>query len=344
MNKFREVNILRYMGNKKKLLDFIIPEIQKITKEGDLICDIMAGTSSIGFALSDRNQIISNDVQFYSFIISSFLLDDKKNEMNISIQNDINSNYEKNIILKKNVFFTNHYSDTYFSKKQCIEIDSLIFSIQNLKDHKKKIFYTSVLLSTLCSCQSTTGHFAQFLPSSNSRVKKIQTSSIKNIFDKKVLEFLNIPNAKFKNISFNLDYNDLLKHNILKNVKCFYLDPPYTGDQYSRFYHILETAAKMDMPSLDKNKAKYRNDRFQSGFCYKKSAKNEFENIISFCYRNNSNLIISYSTTGIIKIDDLISICKLYYKNIEIKKRQYSYSKQGRGNLDSYEVLIILKI
>ena len=39
--------------NKNKLLDFIIPEIKNITKKGDVICDLMAGTCSIAYALKD---------------------------------------------------------------------------------------------------------------------------------------------------------------------------------------------------------------------------------------------------------------------------------------------------
>jgi len=30
------------------------------------------------------------------------------------------------------------------------------------------------------------------------------------------------------------------------------LDPPYSGEQYSRFYHVLETATKYDNPEIDK--------------------------------------------------------------------------------------------
>jgi len=46
----------------------------------------------------------------------------------------------------------------------------------------------------------------------------------------------------------------------------WYLDPPYTADQYSRFYHLLETLARGDRPGIDSVKARYRSDRFRSAF------------------------------------------------------------------------------
>ena len=68
------IHTIRYMGNKNKLLSAIIPEIENVTKPGDVVCDLMAGTNSIGYALKKRNKIISNDIQFYSYVIGSFML------------------------------------------------------------------------------------------------------------------------------------------------------------------------------------------------------------------------------------------------------------------------------
>ena len=60
-----------------------------------------------------------------------------------------------------------------------------------------------------------------------------------------------------QNKTYNLDYKKLLKLKELKDVETFYLDSPYSGEQYSRFYHILETLVKYDNPEV-LFKAKYR--------------------------------------------------------------------------------------
>ena len=59
-------------------MDSIIPEIENITKPGDVICDVMAGTNSIGYALKERNIIYSNDIQFYSYAVGRAMLSNYK--------------------------------------------------------------------------------------------------------------------------------------------------------------------------------------------------------------------------------------------------------------------------
>ncbi len=343
MSKYPCINTLRYMGNKRKLLDFIIPEIEELTSPGDKICDIMSGTCSIGYALSNRNIIISNDVQHYSFVISSFLLSNKEYKSSCNLDSDINDNFNKNMKESIASYFFKNYSNTYFSEYQCKEIDSIIYAISKINSDDKKYFYTSALLSSMCICQSTTGHFAQYLSNNLTRVKKIQEMSVKKEFDKKVKEFKEVHAAKYKNSCFNLEYENLFKSDVMEGVKCFYLDPPYTGDQYSRFYHLLETASKNDEPTLNNNKAKYREERFMSKFCYKKTALQEFEKIISFCFENKSHLIISYTHKGVVSVDSILSIAKKYYKSVTLKEKSYSFSTQGSGNIKTKEILFILK-
>ena len=57
MAEYNQIKTIRYMGNKNRLLDFIIPQIIKITKKGEIICDLMTGTGSIAYALKNRNTI-----------------------------------------------------------------------------------------------------------------------------------------------------------------------------------------------------------------------------------------------------------------------------------------------
>lgn len=75
----------------------------------------------------------------------------------------------------------------------------------------------------------------------------------------------------------------------LSKVETFYLDPPYTIDHYSRFYHVLETLVAYDYPELEEKtfhgkkylmNGRYRNDRVQSNYCIPSKGKNEFSLLI----------------------------------------------------------------
>lgn len=68
------IHITKYMGNKRKLLEFIVPVLQKQSGQGQTILDLFAGTHSVGFALRSRNRIISNDIQQYTLPIGLGLI------------------------------------------------------------------------------------------------------------------------------------------------------------------------------------------------------------------------------------------------------------------------------
>lgn len=340
---YDKIQTIRYMGNKNKLLDFIIPEIEKITPKKSVVCDLMSGTNSIGYALKRNYRIYSNDVQKYSECIAKALIEN--NTVNIDKntgKQDLEENYRKNLNEMKYNFFYKTYTDTYFSGIQCKDIDSIRYAIELINDENKKNLYLTVLMSVMCKVQSTTGHFAQYLPKDNKRIVPLRKMSVWKEFLKKCNDFKNIINNNMKNKSFNLDYKNLIKLNEMKEVETFYLDSPYSGEQYSRFYHILETIVKYDNPKVS-YKAKYRNDRFKSNFCYKNKVSNEFENIIKFCKDNNSNLVISYSNKGVIECKKLEELCKKYYDNVDVKTYRYKHSTQGKGNKELLEYLYILR-
>lgn len=340
ISKYPYIHTIRYMGNKGKLLDFVIPIIEKNCKPGEIVCDLMCGTSSVGYALSQRNRIIANDFEYYSSVVAKALLQSRKVPSLESAHSEIDKFYYSNLKEKTWSFFYQVYSDTYFSPRQCLQIDSLRYSIEKNRDTSYFIYLTC-LMSAMCKAQSTPGHFAQFLKKDSPRVQPLRRLDIYKLFFEKLADFKSLIPSQFNNEVYNMDYKDLFKTNNLNMVSCFYLDSPYTFDQYSRFYHILETVCLYDNPSTD-FKAKYRKDRKQSDFCYKSKVLKEFENIIKFSSKNNSSLIISYSNHGVAPVDSVLSIGKRYYNNANLYWRPYNHSSQGNGDIEIKECVIEL--
>lgn len=66
--------VTKYMGSKKAILPFVARELRRLTKPGDIIVDLMAGTHTIGYAMKERCRIVANDVQHYSLVIGQTLL------------------------------------------------------------------------------------------------------------------------------------------------------------------------------------------------------------------------------------------------------------------------------
>jgi len=67
---------LNYLGSKLRLLDFIEGNILNVTKEGEGVCDLFAGSSCVSYKLSNKFNVTSCDIQWYSKVISNALLKD----------------------------------------------------------------------------------------------------------------------------------------------------------------------------------------------------------------------------------------------------------------------------
>jgi adenine-specific DNA methylase len=133
--------------------------------------------------------------------------------------------------------------------------------------------------------------------------------------------------------------------------KCdlYYLDPPYTAQQYSRFYHVLETIVTYKYPQLLHNgrvtAGLYPTDRYKSAFSSKTNARLAIRKIIQSAKRQDAAMLISYSDSSkqsdgnsrMISLHSLLSECKdAYGKGVEWGQLSHRY-RQFNSSLSSNE-------
>ena len=251
---YPHIQLIKYVGSKTKLLDFIIPEIEKNSAQGETVIDLFAGTCAISYALKQNHPIITNDIQNYSNVISKAII-----ERNLSINREIALNDLEQFIGQDKpndyTFFTRVYRNTFFSEKQCKEIDSLRFAIDQYGGNRRYLYLTA-LMSAMSLYSNSPGHFAEYFPyKKNSKKRK----SIMKKFLEKCDDLNNVIISEYKNNAFVGDYKEIIQKNKkrIRNASVIYADPPYSAAHYSRYYHLLETLVKYDNPEVE-HKGKYR--------------------------------------------------------------------------------------
>ena len=260
------------------------------------------------------------------------------------------------------------YGGVYFSYRQALIIDLIRQSADKLKNEDDRSIVISSLLSACSEIVNTVGkQFAQPMKLTNAKgeIKKLQLSrTIQNksfdVAEKTNKAFTNFLSAQQHITKANThevicrDVFDFLK-DYDKEVDCFYADPPYTTDHYSRFYHVLETIALYDAPSLSFMNKKgvrvimnglYRIGRHQSEFCVPSSAMNAFDKLFAGCSKFKAPLIVSYSPfdadnnerSRLLSEEKIEQIARKYYSKVSfVHNESHKHRKlhSNKNNVDS---------
>ena len=269
--------------------------------------------------------------------------------------------------------FTTYYASSYFGLKQSIEIDSLRFAIEKLRgEHRLTDWQAQALLAGLISAisrsvSSAGKHFAQPLivqgesqrPFALRRTLSDRLLQITGEMEMALVAIERSANQpRMQNRSFSIDFEKLTKESTelgsrgaflkyfgVHRVDCIYADPPYTAQQYSRFYHILETLIMYDYPNLQlqpRNSGSvtqglYREGRHKSIFCSRTGAPVAFEALFSIASQVTDCLVLSYSSTNIgsgnprmIETELIASLAKRYFGHTLERTLEHRYRKLNR--------------
>lgn len=253
--------------------------------------------------------------------------------------------------------FTMYYSGTWWSAEQCLWIDALREVIDSYKGSSIYATLLSSLMYAMAYTSQGTGHYAQYRDANTySSMKDILIYRKRNIADyfrKKMLDvysFLPVSKSNFEHTITALDYDECLK---IFSGGTIYADPPYCFVHYSRFYHILETVVRYDYPSIqqakgDFVKGRYRDDRHQSPFCIKTQVYEAFKKLFLGVRLSGSNLVLSYSNSGMLSIKDLEQLASevFFDKSISLLTKDHKHMTLGRlkdSHRDVEECLLLVK-
>jgi len=345
---------MNYIGSKYSLLDFLETSIKQVVSAADKVfCDLFAGTGVVGTHFKRLGyQIIANDLQYYSYVLNRHYIGNHK---------PLQFDGLKDVIPKKNGalfesmmvavcdylsnlegiegFLYNNYAPTgslrngtqrqFFTDENAMKCDAIRIQIESWKQNgnitnDEYFFLLTTLLETIDARANTASVYAAFL-------KKIKrTASIPLRLKPAVL----MENDQEHKV-FNSDVNELITQ-IQSDI--LYLDPPYNHRQYSTNYHILETIAKYDNPSI-RGKTGLRDEDLRSAYCLRNSAKQAFNDLI--CKADTKHIFVSYNNEGIMSLDDIREILEQRgdYRCFMKKHKRFQADVETNRNIKGNETI-----
>ena len=318
---------MRYIGCKLNLLPYIEHLVTETlgVREG-VFCDLFAGTATVGAHFKKQGfQIISNDLLELSAAFQHALIANNAEPAFSGIIDTLGDVGDTNLFTSlspynqviawlnclpgKKGFIFNAYCPSgrnecgrqYLSDVNGQKIDAIRQQIQTWRaagDITENEFYLLLLplVEATSKVANISGTYAAYLKHWDVRTYKPLT-----------LVPVDIIRSRLSHSVYRRPANELVTE-----IRCdvLYIDPPYNTRQYITNYHLLETLARYDNPSL-RGKTGLRDYEAseKSAYCSKSACLSAFTDLIEKA--DARHIVVSYSNEGILSPDEILSVLSL---------------------------------
>jgi adenine-specific DNA methylase len=288
--------------------------------------DLFAGSSAVSWYVAEnsRCRVLAGDLQLFSAVLAGAVVSrsktldsekiwvswsakadtwlDKKELFSVAEKFDA-SNWKRarrqsveqarKLCAKSDSYLTRAYGGHYFSPKQALDLDALRASLPTEKHARNAAL--AALISAASQCAGAPGHTAQpFQPTRNAAkflfeawhrdVREHAKSALKNISSRHARRAGRATRSDAQLLAKELGKNDLA-----------FIDPPYSGVHYSRFYHVLESVARGYCENVS-GIGRYPDpsERPKSDFSIKSKSKAALDELFSTLSRNRVRTIVTY--------------------------------------------------
>lgn len=200
----------------------------------------------------------------------------------------------------------------YFGLVQSIAIDSLRYAIDrhtasgDLTAAERR-WALLALLQAASRLATGPGHTAQYLaadnPASLERVVRQRRRDLVSQFEIELgsLTPYGDPSWRARNRVLCRDADQIWPElaRLGLNHAVIYADPPYSKNQYSRFYHVLETLQRYDYPQAH-GRGRYRPDRFSTPYSSRLRVAAAFDRMCAGAAALDCALVLSYPANGLL--------------------------------------------
>ena len=316
----------RYLGSKAKLLDFIHGVVDSECKEWNSFLDLFAGTGNVAWSFNEPNKkVILNDILEVNHLAFLTFFGRETIDADLIAKS---ISYYNSVTVKESNYFSDNFSDTFFSEMNCKKIGFIREDIEmQFKNHKinqrERALLITSLIYAMDKIANTVGHYDAFRMNGD-------------LNRELVLELPELPDLKTNELNdiYKEDANTLVKH---VEADVVYIDPPYNSRQYCDAYHLLENVALWNKPKVYGTARKMDRSSLKSDYCSKK-APLVFDELIQSI--KAKYILVSYNNMGTkgagrsqAKISDEDIISSLA-KRGEVKVFETSFNQFTTGKTD----------
>jgi adenine-specific DNA-methyltransferase len=346
-----------YLGNKRKLLDFIeeqVLSVKKNLKKDKLVTmDGFSGSGVVSRMLSTHSsELHTNDLELYADVSASCYVKQPTKAQQEKIAKHIEN---MNELAEKGPYIegvmTKWYAPEstaspkagevcFFTHENALIIDTMRDYIEKKVENELTDWLLGPLLVQASTHANTMGHLSSFHKNEKGIGEFNRTQSQWNHVSKPIKVECPVWSPEPCSVTcHNQSANDLVKK--LKGpFDLIYFDPPYNQHEYSHKYFLLNVIItnKKAKKWMEVTHMPSREERNQSDYCKQESAIKAMTELLEDSLKISKYVLVSYNDEGLISAEKWKKILEPY----EYNKIEKDYKRMTGRNGESGKVKEIL--
>jgi adenine-specific DNA-methyltransferase len=355
---------VKYMGSKRAMLGNGLGELLTRERTGaGRFVDLFTGSGSVAIYIARKYKIpvLAYDLQKYSVVLANAVIS-RKSAINWKpiwelwyrrAQNQLDADsVPKDAKLtqaivanfrewcgKQSLPITKAYGGHYFSPKQAVWIDALRSTLPD--EMPDKTVALAALIQAASESAAAPGHTAQPLQPTRTAKPFLQRAWAFDIADRTKKAFEEISGRYAKEIGGAevRDANEAAA--MLREGDLAFIDTPYSGEHYSRFYHVLETIVNGECGEVS-GTGRYPSQelRPRSKFSLRTQSVEALDNLLETISSRGAKAILTFPdhdcSNGL--SGELVREIALEYFHVQEKTVQSDFSTMGGTRTDDDEI------
>lgn len=292
---------MRYIGNKTRLLPFILRTLKKSGIGAGSVHDAFAGTASVGRALKAQGWAVhSSDLLMSSYVFQRAYVVARRADPALA-----EMARELSAVSPREGFITRHFSPTgermYFTSENATRIDGAREELEGWRsaraiDEDSYYLLLAAIIEGADRVANTAGVYASYM-------KRWQPNARRR-FD--ILPEAPIAGEQAAD-AYLMDATDAAR--AIGEVDLIYIDPPYNSRQYVAYYHIPEILARgwfESGPAIRGKVGLLAGKEGRSDWSHGRRVQKLFSNLLSAT--NARHVLVSFNSEGHLAPDTLHSL------------------------------------